>query len=257
MQIATFNANSVRSRLDVIHRWLKENQPDILAIQETKVQDAHFPQEAFNDSGYHLIYRGQKAYNGVALLSKTKPVEIVSRLEQDAADQARFLKATCGPVTVLNTYVPQGMDVQSEKFTYKLNWLGWLRDHLERYHNPNEPLIWVGDFNVARLDIDVHDPKRLWGHVCFCEPVQKALENVMAWGFSDVFRKFCSESNQYTFWDYRVPNAFSRNLGWRLDYIMATAPLLTVCRDCRIDKEPRGWSKPSDHTFLVADFAIE
>jgi exodeoxyribonuclease-3 len=256
MKIATFNANSLRSRLDVIHRWLKVNQPDVLAIQETKVQDEHFPLEAFDGSGYHIVYRGQKAYNGVALLSKIKPVEVVSRLKQDTLDQARFLKAKIGKVTVLNTYVPQGMDVKSEKFDYKLNWLGWLREYLESNHDPSEPLVWVGDFNVARLDIDVHDPKRLWGHVCFCEPVQEAVENIMKWGFRDVFREFCSESGQYTFWDYRVPNAFKRNIGWRLDYIMATAGLLKVCQNCRIDGEPRGWTKPSDHTFLVADFAI-
>lgn len=256
MKVATFNANSLRSRLEVVQRWLKDNQPDVLAIQETKVQDAHFPLEAFDGSGYHIVYRGQKAYNGVALLSKITPVDVVSHLEQDAADQARFLKARFGTVTVLNTYVPQGMDIKSEKFDYKLKWLGWLRTYLDRHHDPNESLIWVGDFNVARLAIDVHDPERLWGHVCFCEAVQNALENVMAWGFSDVFREFNPEPGQYTFWDYRVPNALKRNLGWRLDYIMATSPLLNACRKCWIDTAPRGWSKPSDHTFLIADFAV-
>lgn len=256
MKIATFNANSIRSRADIICKWLDANQPDVLAIQETKVQDADFPLEAFEATGYHVIYRGQKTYNGVAILSKTKPDEIVSRLPQDSTDQARFLKAKIGPVTILNTYVPQGMDVDSDKFQYKLNWFGWLKDYLEKHHSPKEPLLWLGDLNVARQDIDVHNPKGLWGSVCFCEPVQKALENVMEWGLTDVFRRFCPDPEQYTFWDYRVPNGFKRNVGWRLDYIMATETLVKTCQNCWIDKEPRGWEKPSDHTFLIAEFGL-
>jgi len=256
MKIATFNANSLRSRIKIVHHWLDTHQPDILSIQETKVQDADFPLEAFDECGYHIIYRGQKTYNGVAIFSKEEPIEIVSHLRQDDTDQARFLKAKIGEVTILNTYVPQGMDVNSEKFQYKLNWLRWLKEYLESNHRPDEALVWLGDFNVARLDIDVHDPEQLWGHVCFCEPVQKALEKVMKWGLTDVFREFCSESGHYTFWDYRVPNGFKRNLGWRLDYIMATSPLVKVCQNCWIDKEARGLMKPSDHTFLVAEFAL-
>lgn len=256
MIIATFNANSLRSRLPVVLPWLEANQPDILAIQETKVQDVDFPLEAFDSTGYRVIYRGQKKYNGVAILSKEPPTEIVSHLPQDSTGQARFLKAKVGPVTILNTYVPQGMAVDSEKFHYKLDWFRWLRDYMEDHHNPDEPLLWLGDLNVARTDIDVHSPKRLWGHVCFCEPVQKALENVMDWGLTDVFRTFHPEPEQYTFWDYRSPNALERNRGWRLDYIMATEKLTRSCKRCWIDKEPRGWEKPSDHTFLVAEFDI-
>lgn len=257
MKVATFNANSIRSRTDTIRKWLLVNQPDILAIQETKVQDTHFPMEAFEGTGYHIIYRGQKTYNGVAILSKLKPVDVVSRFEPDLTDQARFLKAKIGPLTILNTYVPQGVDVSSDRFQYKLNWLGWIKTYLQQHHSPAEPLLWVGDLNVARQDIDVHDPKRLWGHVCFCQEVQTALENVMEWGLTDLFRCFYPEPEQYTFWDYRVPNGFKRNLGWRLDYIMATAPLVKTCKNCWIDKEPRGWEKPSDHTFLVAEFDLK
>ena len=257
MRIATFNANSLRSRLDIILKWLGTHQPDILAIQETKVQDKDFPIEAFDQTGYHVVYRGQKSYNGVALLSREPPVEIISHLGQDPTDAARFLKAKIGPVAILNTYIPQGMDVNSEKFRYKLNWFQWLHEYLQKHHHPEEPLIWLGDFNVARQDIDVHDPKRLWGHVCFCESVQNALENIAEWGFIDVFRKFHPEPDHYTFWDYRAPNGFERNIGWRLDYIMATAPLAKACINCQIDKEPRGWPRPSDHTFLMAEFEIE
>ena len=256
MMIATFNANSLRSRLGVVLPWLASNQPDVLAIQETKVQDADFPLDAFDDTGYKIIYRGQKKYNGVAILSKEPATDVVSHLPQDASDQARFLKAKVGPVTILNTYVPQGMEVDSEKFEYKLNWFRWLRDYMDAHHNPDEPLVWLGDLNVARTDIDVHDPKRLWGHVCFCEPVQKSLEEVMDWGLTDVFRKFHPEPDHYTFWDYRAPNALKRNAGWRLDYIMTTDTLTKVCKRCWIDRDPRGWEKPSDHTFLLAEFDI-
>lgn len=257
MKIATFNANSIRSRADVIRKWLDLHQPDVLAVQETKVQDAGFPMELFEGTGYHVIFRGQKSYNGVAIITRHQPEQIVSRLPDDPTDQARFLKAKIGPLTLLNTYIPQGMDINSEKFQYKLNWFSWLKAYLETHHSPREPLLWVGDLNVARQDIDVHDPKRLWGHVCFCQEVQDALENVMEWGLTDIFRRFCPEPDQYTFWDYRVPNGFKRNLGWRIDYIMATDPLVKACTGCRIDKEPRGWEKPSDHTFLTAEFDVE
>ena len=257
MIIATFNANSLRSRLEVVLPWLKANQPDILAIQETKVQDADFPLDAFDDSEYKIVYRGQKKYNGVAILSKESMSEIVSHFPADDSDQARFLTAKIGPLTILNTYVPQGMAVDSEKFEYKLNWFRWLREYMEEHYTPQDQLLWVGDLNVARSNLDVHDPERLWGHVCFCEPVQKALVEVMEWGWVDVFRHFYPEEpDHYTFWDYRAGNAFKNNRGWRIDYIMATKPLMKSCKRCWVDRAPRGWNKPSDHTFLLAEFDI-
>ena len=256
MKIATFNANSIRSRLNVLIKWLGLHQPDILAVQETKVQDPDFPISDLAAAGYEIVFRGQKKYNGVAILSKEKPGDIVSALPQDTMDQARFLKAKIGNIILINTYVPQGMAVDSEKFQYKLNWFRWLREYLEQHHTPDEPILWVGDLNVAREDIDVHSPEKLWGHVCFCELVQKALSDVMDWGFIDVFRQMHSEPEHYTFWDYRVPNGFKRNVGWRLDYIMMTPKLADKCIDCWIDREPRGWEKPSDHTFLVAELNI-
>lgn len=256
MKIATFNANSIRSRLDALLKWVELHQPDILAIQETKVQDSDFPLPAFNGTGYEVTFRGQKKYNGVAVLSKAKPDEILLTLKQDPTDQARFQKIRFGDLILINTYIPQGMAPDSEKFQYKLNWFSWLREHLEKHHTPDEKIVWVGDFNVAREDIDVHDPKRLWGSVCFCQEVQNALSSIVDWGFSDIFRQFHPEPDQYTFWDYRVPNGFKRNLGWRLDYIMTTPVLAQKCNDCQIDKEPRGWNRPSDHTFLVADFDL-
>ena len=256
MRVATFNANSIRSRFNVLVKWLDLHQPDILAIQETKVQDVDFPVSDFADTGYKIVFRGQKKYNGVAIFSKDKPTGVVSALEQDTTDQARFLKARIGNITLINTYIPQGASIDSEKFQYKLDWFRWLRDHLLKHHSPDEPILWVGDLNVAKEDIDVHDPDRLWGSVCFCEPAQKALQEIIEWGFVDVFRKRHPEPGNYTFWDYRVPNGLERNLGWRLDYIMMTSKIADKCTDCWIDREPRGWDKPSDHTFLVADIDI-
>jgi exodeoxyribonuclease-3 len=256
MKIATFNANSIRSRLEVITKWLSQQQPDILAIQETKVQDADFPLSDLEKTGYKIIFRGQKSYNGVAILSKKSFNDTVIKLEQDPTDQARFLKTRIGKIVLVNTYAPQGMEVDSDKFRYKLDWFGWLSQYFKRYHTPDQPILWVGDLNVARQDIDVYDPVGLWGHVCFCEPVQKALGQVMQWGFTDIFRKIHPEPGHYTFWDYRVPNSLKRNLGWRLDYIMATSKLGDMCVDCWIDIAPREWNKPSDHTFLIAEFNI-
>ena len=256
MKIATFNANSIRSRLSVLTRWLDLRQPDILAIQETKVQDPDFPIAAIAETGYQLVFRGQKKYNGVAILSREKPTEVLSALPQDTLDQARFIKARFETITLINTYVPQGTAVDSDKFRYKLDWFRWLQEHLQQNHTADERIVWLGDLNVARQDIDVHDPKALWGHVCFCEPVQKALTDVMNWGFVDVFRQMHHEPEQYTFWDYRVPNGFKRNIGWRLDYMMMTPKLAEKCTDCWIDREPRGWENPSDHTFLVAELNI-
>lgn len=256
MRVATFNANSIRSRFNVLTKWLQLHQPDILAVQETKVQDADFPVSDFSQTGYNVIFRGQKKYNGVAIFSKAKPTEIISTLPQDVTDQARFLKARIGNIILINTYIPQGAAIDSDKFQYKLDWFQWLGDYLRQHHTPNEPILWVGDLNVAKEDIDVHDPERLWGHVCFCEPVQKALQEIIKWGFVDVFREKHPEPGQYTFWDYRVPNGLHRNTGWRLDYIMMTPKIADKCIDCWIDKEPRGWDKPSDHTFLVADIDI-
>ncbi|MHC5082529.1 MAG: exodeoxyribonuclease III [Planctomycetota bacterium] len=256
MKIATYNANSIRKRADSILKWLAHHQPDVLAIQETKVQDVDFPIDIFANAGYHVLFRGQKKYNGVAFLSKHEPKNVVSRLDADPDDQARFLKADFGEITIVNTYIPQGREVDSEKFQYKLDWFGWLKHFFDTQLDPDKPVIWLGDLNVAREDIDVHDPKRIWGHVCFCEPVQTALSEVMDWGLIDVFRKLHPEPDQYTFWDYRVANALERKIGWRLDYIMVTRKLADICTDCRIDTEPRTWESPSDHTYLLADFDI-
>lgn len=257
MKTATFNANSIRSRIGPICRWLEVHQPDVLAVQETKVTDADFPLDAFAPTGYHVIYRGQKAYNGVALFTRTEPTRVLDRLPGDSRDEARFLQADCGPITLVNTYVPQGFEMGSEKFQYKLQWQALLRDYLASQLRPDSTLIWLGDMNVAREAIDVHNPDGLWGSVCFCKEVQEAMEAVLALGLRDLFRlHHPNEAGCYTFWDYRIPNGFKRNLGWRLDYIAATEALAGRCLRCEIDTAPRHAEKPSDHTFLWAEFEV-
>jgi exodeoxyribonuclease-3 len=255
MIIATFNANSLRSRLHIILKWLTENQPDVLCVQETKVQDQDFPKDAFADSGYRFVFKGEKKYNGVAIFSKSTISKVSFGLDDEPKDEARLIKAVIKDITIVNTYIPQGYTPESEKFQYKLKWLARLGKYFAKHFKPDEPLIWAGDFNIAREAKDVYDPEGLWGHVCYCAEVQKALNKIMDWGFVDVLRRHCDEAGQYTFWDYRA-GAFRKNMGWRLDYIMATKTLAAKCTKCRIDKEPRSAEKPSDHTFLVSHFEM-
>jgi exodeoxyribonuclease-3 len=254
MKVASFNVNSLRVRLEIILDWLQQQQPDILAVQETKVQDTDFPIEAFEETPYNCIYKGQKSYNGVAIFSKAQPSDIVYGFENEPKDQSRLIKAKINGITIVNTYIPQGYLPESEKFAYKLNWFKRLQKYFYDKFSRNEPVLWVGDFNVAPEPIDVYDPEGLSGHVCFRPEVRKALKQIMKWGFTDIFRKHCQEPGQYTFWDYRARNTFKRNLGWRLDHIMATEPLAGVSIACYIDKGPRALKRPSDHTPVIAEF---
>lgn len=254
MKIATYNANSIRSRLDIILNWLKETDCDVLCVQETKVQDHEFPIEAFVAMGYHVVLRGQKSYNGVATISRLSIGDSVVMMDE-IDTEARFVQTVIGGVTILNTYVPQGFARESERFQYKLKWLAALGEYLKRNFTPKTPLVWLGDLNAAMDERDVYDPEGLWGHVCYCAEVQEAVRQIQAWGFEDVFRMHNTEDKLYTFWDYRALS-FQRNKGWRLDHIMATAPLAKKCTRCWIDKAPRALPKASDHTFLVAEFDV-
>jgi exodeoxyribonuclease-3 len=254
MKIASFNVNSLRVRLSQVIRWLGENQPDVLCVQETKVQDVDFPTQAFDQTEYKYVFKGQKSYNGVAVFSKTEIKNVRFGFVDEPKDQPRLIKAEMGGIVVINTYVPQGYSPESEKFQYKLKWFDRLLKFFKKNFDPIDPIVWVGDFNVAPQPIDVYDPKGLLGHVCFCPEVTEALNRIVQWGFVDVFRMHCSEGGHYTFWDFRLRNSFKRNLGWRLDHIMVTKPLAKKCTACYIDKELRGAEKPSDHTPIVAEF---
>lgn len=256
MKIASFNVNSIRARLPIVLNWLKKNQPDVFCLQETKVQDADFPNDDFAQSGYEFVFKGQKSYNGAAIFSKDKIRNVRYGLDSQPSDEPRLISAKIGKINVVNTYIPQGFEPQSDKFQYKLDWFDRLLNFFKNNFKPTDLLVWVGDFNVAPEPRDLYDSENLLGSVCYHPDVHKALKKVMDFGFTDVFRKHCDESGQYTFWDYRLPNAFKRNLGWRLDHIMATVPLAEKSTACYIDKEPRSLEKPSDHTPIVAEFKL-
>lgn len=257
MKIATFNANSIRSRLPIILNWLQTEAPDVLCVQETKVQDADFPAEPIRQLGYHVVFRGQKAHAGVAIISRTEPAQVAFGFDDGGEpDEARLVRAVIQGIPIVNTYVPQGRDIESPHFQYKLEWLKRLRWLFERHYSPQEPLVWAGDFNVAPEPIDVHDPKRLEKHVDFHPLARQALQEVKEWGWVDLLRLHHPQEKIYTFWDYRVPRSVERGLGWRVDHIWSTKPLADVCTRAWVDMRPRLEEQPSDHTVLVAEFAL-
>ncbi len=258
LKVATYNVNSIRTRLQLVLDWLQRERPDILCLQETKVQDLDFPLEPFRNAGYHVVFRGQKAYAGVAMVSLEEPREVGFSLDDAGEpDEARLIQAMIRGIALVNTYVPQGRSPDSPHFQYKLEWLARLTAFFERHYTPEDRLLWVGDFNVAPEEMDVYDPKGLKKHVDFHPDARAALQGVREWGFVDVFRMHHpDEPEQYTFWDYRVPNALDRGMGWRVDHIWATEPLARQSSACWIDMDARRAERPSDHTFLVAEFAL-
>lgn len=255
MKIATFNANSVRSRLDIILRWLKKHEPDVLCVQETKVEDKDFPALAFLEAGYTAVFKGEKSYNGVAVLCREKPVEVRFGLDDGGpADATRLAAVKVGPVHVVNTYVPQGREIDHAMYRYKLEWFRRLKAYFDRHYTRRTKLVWVGDLNVAPEAKDIHNAAEQENHVCYHADVRAAFADTVGWGFADVFRKHHPEPGQYTFFDYRTADAVRRKMGWRVDHVLATAPLAAACTDAWIDVEPRLEEKPSDHTFLAAEF---
>lgn len=258
MKIATFNANSIRSRLDIILSWLEENRPDHLCIQETKVQDSQFPAAVFEHAGYPAVFRGEKAYNGVAILSRQKPDEVMFGLDDGGPpDEARLACARFGAMRLLTSYVPQGRDLNHDMFTYKLEWFRRLNAYFSRHFKPGDAVVWTGDLNVAAAPEDVHHPETKQDHVCYHESVRQAFADCRAWGFADLYRLKHPDQTEFTFFDYRVPHAAERGMGWRLDYILGTEPMARRCTDVCVDMAPRRKPKPSDHTFLMAEFSDE
>jgi exodeoxyribonuclease-3 len=257
-KLATFNANGIRARLPILLDWLAQNSPQVLCLQETKVQDKDFPQDPILEAGYKAAFWGQKSYNGVAILSKEDPDEVLVGFDGgEEEDQARMISARFGKLWVVNTYVPQGRSPEDPAFEYKLDFFNQLHDWFNKRFSADQPLLWTGDLNVAPQALDVFDPERLEGQVGFHPQERQALEAVMSWGLIDLFRLHHPDEKQFTFWDYRLPASFKRNLGWRLDHLMATAPLARACVAAWVDAEPRGLAKPSDHTFVLADLDLD
>ena len=253
MKIATWNVNSLKVRLPHVLEWLAANNPDVLVLQEIKQVTEAFPAAALAEAGYASIASGQKTYNGVAVISRSEPVDPVTEFPGFEDPQRRVLATTVDGVRVVNLYIPNGQSVGSEKYEYKLSWLnalhGFLQDELSRH----EKLVVLGDFNIAPADEDVYDPEK-WGEDVLCSPAEReALARLIALGLNDVFRKFEQPEKSFSWWDYRAAG-FRRNAGLRIDLILATDAMARACSASYVDKEPRAWERPSDHAPVVAEF---
>jgi exodeoxyribonuclease-3 len=255
MRIATWNVNSLRVRMEHLGRWLSDNAVDAIALQELKLADEHFPQADVGALGLHAACYGQKTYNGVAILSRGEPANVVTGIPGDADPQRRVIAADVGPVRLVNVYVPNGQAVDSEKYTYKLAWLERLRAYLAELLARHDFVLVAGDFNIAPEDRDVHDPAAWAGSVHVSPAERAALAKVAALGFDDLFRRFEQPEKSWSWWDYRM-NAFRRDLGLRIDLMLASPKLAERCTACSIDRTPRSWDRPSDHAPVTATFDI-
>lgn len=254
MKIATWNVNSLRVRLPQVLDWLADQQPDIMCLQETKLVDDDFPQDDIKQAGYHAAFVGQKTYNGVATLSRFPPTEVATGVKGLGDTQKRLVAATCGDVRVLNVYVPNGQEVGSEKYEFKLTWLKRLNRYITTELKSHDRLALLGDFNIAPEEQDVHDPTKWETSVLFSPDMRRAFSELLGLGLADVFRAFDQPPSSFSWWDYRA-GAFRRNFGLRIDHILCSRALSAACQSCEIDKGPRGWERPSDHTPVVATFS--
>ena len=261
MLIASWNVNSVRTRLDHVLAWLQSHQPDLLCLQETKVDDPLFPQTAFESIGYRVSFHGQKSYNGVALISRTPLDDVrcgfIGELPGDPeadelGEQKRVISALLDGVRVVNLYVPNGSSLTSDKYPYKLKWLNCLKRYREAAQERDEPLCIVGDFNIGMEARDIHDPERLTGGIMASDAERTALKEALGEGMVDVFRAFEPDAGHWSWWDYRS-GAWNRNSGWRIDHIYLSEDLLDLARSCVIHKQERGKEQPSDHAPVVVD----
>jgi exodeoxyribonuclease-3 len=255
MKIATWNVNSLKVRLPHLLDWLASEQPDVVCLQETKLTDDNFPAEELAKAGYRAAFSGQKTYNGVAILSREAAGDLVTGIPGFADEQKRVLAATVAGTRVICLYIPNGQSLDSDKYQYKLSWLyalqGWLKAELAAHPR----LAVLGDFNIAPEDRDVHDPAAWAGQVLCSEPEREHFRDMLGQGLKDAFRLFGQEEKSFSWWDYRQ-GGFRRNLGLRIDHILLSEALAAACRNCRIDKTPRTWERPSDHAPVVAEIAI-
>ncbi|HET8597995.1 MAG TPA: exodeoxyribonuclease III [Castellaniella sp.] len=258
MKLATWNVNSLNVRLGHVLEWLQANPVDVLCLQELKLADDKFPHEALRAIGYHACWAGQKTYNGVAILSKAPLLDVQRNIPGYEDAQQRIIAATLPdpdgrPVRVISAYCPNGQSVGSEKYAYKLDWYQALRDWLRQEIDAHGDLAILGDYNVAPADADVHDPAAWAGSVLVSEPEREAFQSLLDLGLQDTFRLFEQPPKIFSWWDYRMMS-FRRNAGVRIDHILATPELGARCAECRVDKVPRGWEKPSDHAPVIAEF---
>jgi exodeoxyribonuclease-3 len=252
MKIASWNVNSLKVRLPHVLDWLAAQQPDALCLQETKTEDGGFPFAALEAAGYHALHNGQKTYNGVAILARGDLVDPLRDLPDFDDPQKRLIAATVDDVRIVCAYMPNGQEVGSDKYAYKLKWLAaltyWLRQELQRHPR----LALVGDFNIAPEDRDVHDPVAWQGQILCSDSERAAFRAFLDLGLTDAFRLFEQPEKSYSWWDYRMM-AFRRNIGLRIDHILISQALIPECRSCTIDKAPRKLERPSDHAPVVAE----
>ncbi len=255
MKIATWNVNSMNVRQGHVIEWLQSQDPDVLVLQEIKQPTDRFPADALRAIGYRSVASGQKTYNGVAIISKAEATNPVTELPGLDDPQRRVLATTIEDIRVIDLYVPNGSDVGSDKYRYKLGWLASLRDFLQSEMREHENLVVLGDFNIAPADEDVHDPEK-WGDAILCSPLERqALKTLLDLGLTDVFRKFDQPEKTFSWWDYRAAG-FRRNAGLRIDLILSSASMAERCTASYVDKEPRRWDRPSDHAPVVAEFDV-
>ncbi len=255
MKIATWNVNSLKVRLPHVLDWLASEQPDVLCLQETKMEDAAFPYAEISAAGYHAVHHGQKTYNGVAILSRQVPEAVTTGIPGYADAQARLIAATIGGCRIVCAYIPNGQAVGSEKYAYKLSWLSALQDWLAEELLAQPRLALLGDYNIAPEDRDVHDPTAWQGQILCSEAERAAFFSLTALGLRDAFRLFEQPEKLFSWWDYRMLG-FRRNQGLRIDHILLSEPLAQHCVACRIDKAPRKLERPSDHAPVLAELEL-
>lgn len=254
MKIATWNVNSIRTRLPRLLTWLQQRQPDIACFQETKVVDEDFPLAEISELGYRCIISGQRTYNGVAIISRSDACDPILSLPDDDVDAPRrVVAATIDGIRIVSAYAPNGSFVGSEKYEYKLQWYRRLRAFLDSSFDPASRVVLCGDFNVAPEDRDVWDPEKWRGKIMFSDDEKEALQNVMNWGFTDALRLHRSEGGLYTWWDYRA-GSFHRGYGLRIDHVLLSQSMARSCTAVEIDRNERKGEKPSDHAPVVAFF---
>jgi exodeoxyribonuclease-3 len=254
MKLAAWNVNSLKVRLPQLLDWLAQVRPDVVCLQELKLEDAKFPRAEIEAAGYHAAFSGQKTYNGVAILARGVLAHVGTGLPGFADDHKRVITANAGGMRVVSVYCPNGQAIGSDKYAYKLRWYAALRDYLAGELQRHPELAVAGDFNVAPEDRDVHDPKAWQGQVLVSDAERAALRAILDLGLRDSFRLFEQPEKTFSWWDYRMM-AFRRNAGLRIDHILVTPALAARCRASLIDKAPRKLERPSDHAPVVAEFA--
>jgi len=255
LKLATWNINSLNVRLPHVLDWISRHEPDVLCLQETKLEDAKFPGDALREAGYYAFFSGQRTYNGVAILSRAPAKDTLKGIPGLDDAQQRVVSATIAGVRVVCAYVPNGENLESPKFQYKMNWLAalreWLRGELVRHPR----LVVAGDYNIAPEARDVHDPELWAAKIHFTPPEREALHALIGIGLTDAFRLFDQPERSYTWWDYRMM-AFRRKMGLRIDHILLSSALVPLCASCTIDVEPRRLERPSDHAPVIVELRV-